>query len=249
VRPTFLSYEGGKEMYRIGICDDEKNTCMEIEKMLHEYAKQSMTEIEVLVWYTGEALCAELEVKCIDLLFLDIELVTTSGIEVGRYIRNGLENHEISIAYISAKSSYAMELFKIRPIDFLIKPIKYEDVVQIIEESLKLYRRNKLIFEYRAKGVYGKVKYKDIICFSSDNKKINIVLADSVIVFNGRLKELLPELPDNFIQIHQSYIINLDHLSECTYDTVTMSGGMTLSISQPYRKEVRRQIAEFNWGY
>lgn len=235
-------------MYKIGICDDEKNTCAEIEKMLREYAKQTMTELETFVWYTGEALCEALKTVDIDLLFLDIELVTTSGIEVGRYIRNELENHEIDIAYISAKSSYAMELFKIRPIDFLIKPIRYEDVGEIMEESLKHYRRNKLIFEYRAKGVYGKVKYRDIICFSSDDKKINIILSDSVIAFNGRLKETLPTLPDNFIQIHQSYIINLDHLRECTYDSVKMSGDMILSISQPYRKEVRRQISEFNWG-
>lgn len=238
----------GDCVYRIGICDDEKNTCMEIEKMVCEYAKQNMMELETFLWHTGEQLCEVIGEMSLDLLFLDIELVTTSGIEVGRYIRNKLENHEIAIAYISSKSSYAMELFKIRPIDFLIKPIKYEDVAEIITESLKRYRRNKTIFEYHTKGVYGKVQYKDIICFSSDNKKINIVTPASVIVFNGRLRDILPQLPDNFIQIHQSYIINLDHMVSCTYDSVTMSGEVVLNISQPYRKEVRRQISEFNWG-
>ena len=82
----------------------------------------------------------------------------------------------------------------------------------------------------------------------SDNKKINVMTSASTIVFNGRLRDLLPQLPDNFIQIHQSYIINLDHMLSCTYDSVKMSDGTQLGISQPYRKEVRRQIAEFNWG-
>lgn len=235
-------------MYRIGVCDDEKNTCAEIEKMIREYGKQKMLELETVLWHTGEALCEALGRTRLDLLFLDIELVTTSGIEVGRYIRNEMENHEIAIAYISSKSSYAMELFKIRPVDFLIKPIRYEDVAEIIEESLKLQRRNKQIFEYHTKGIYGKVQYKDIICFSSDNKKINIMTPDSVIVFNGRLRDIMPQLPENFIQIHQSYIINLDHMLSCTYESVTMSKEMVLNISQPYRKEVRRQISEFNWG-
>lgn len=235
-------------MYRIGICDDEKNTCMEIEKMVCEYAKRNMLELETYIWHTGEMLCEALGGMQLDVLFLDIELITTSGIEVGRYIRNRLENHEIAIAYISSKSSYAMELFKIRPIDFLIKPIQYEDVEEIIEESLKLHHRNKQIFAYHAKGIFGKVQYKDIICFSSDNKKINITTPETVIVFNGRLRDILSQLPDNFIQIHQSYIINLDHMVSCTYDSVTMSGEMVLNISQPYRKEVRRQISEFNWG-
>lgn len=235
-------------MFRIGICDDEINTCIEIEKMVCEYAKQNMLELETFIWHTGEKLCEVLTEVCIDLLFLDIELITTSGIAVGRYIRNELDNHEMSIAYISSKSSYAMDLFKIRPIDFLIKPIRNEDVAEIIEESLKLYRRNRLIFEYRSKGVFGKVQYKDIICFSSDNKKINIMTPASVIKFNGRLKDILPQLPDNFIQIHQSHIINLDHVLECTYSSVKMLGNIVLNISQPYRKEVRRQISEFNWG-
>lgn len=235
-------------MYRIGICDDEKNTCMEIEKMVFEYAKRNVLELETYVWHTGEKLCETIGGTGLDLLFLDIELVTTSGIEVGKYIRNKLENHELVIAYISSKSSYAMELFKIRPIDFLIKPIRYEDVAEIIGESLKIYRRNKQIFEYHTKGVYGKVQYRDIICFSSDNKKVNIMTPSSRIVFNGRLRDILPQLPENFIQIHQSYIINLDHMVSCTYDSVTMSGAVVLNISQPYRKEVRRQIAEFNWG-
>ena len=235
-------------MYRIGICDDEKNTCMEIEKMVREYAKQNILELETYIWHTGEKLCDAIGEARLDLLFLDIELVTTSGIEVGRFIRNRLENHEIAIAYISSKSSYAMELFKIRPVDFLIKPVRYEDVAEIIKESLKLQRRKKQIFEYHAKGVYGKVQYKDIICFSSDNKKINIRTPDSVIIFNGRLRDIVSQLPEHFIQIHQSYIINLDHMLSCTYDSVTMSGEVVLNISQPYRKEVRRQIAEFNWG-
>jgi len=221
---------------------------MEIEKMVCEYAKRNMLELETYIWHTGEMLCEALGGMQLDVLFLDIELITTSGIEVGRYIRNRLENHEIAIAYISSKSSYAMELFKIRPIDFLIKPIQYEDVEEIIEESLKLHHRNKQIFAYHAKGIFGKVQYKDIICFSSDNKKINITTPETVIVFNGRLRDILSQLPDNFIQIHQSYIINLDHMVSCTYDSVTMSGEMVLNISQPYRKEVRRQISEFNWG-
>ncbi len=235
-------------MYRIGICDDEKNTCMEIEKMICEYAKQNSVEFTISTWYTGEELCEAFEETKLDLLFLDIELVTINGIEVGRYIRNELENHEIAIAYISSKSSYAMDLFKIHPIDFLIKPVRYEDVMEIIEESLKYYRRNKMIFEYHARGVYGKVQYKDIICFSSDNKKINITTPQSILSFNGRLRDILPQLPDNFIQIHQSYIINIDHMITCSYDSVTMLGNLVLNISQPYRKEVRRQISEFNWG-
>ena len=59
---------------------------------------------------------------------LDIELISTNGIKVGKFIRDELENLEIAIVYISSKSSYAMNLFRVQPIDFLVKPIEKERI-------------------------------------------------------------------------------------------------------------------------
>ena len=182
------------------------------------------------------------------MLFLDIELVSTSGIQIGKRIRNELENPDISIAYISSKSSYALELFKIHPIDFLIKPVSAQDIWDTIDEALRLYHRGNTVFEYKANGYSCRLPHKYIIYFYSENKKINMVTKDSTVQFTGKIKDIIVILPECFIQIHQSYIINLDHMLSCTYDSVTMSGEVVLNISQPYRKEVRRQIAEFNWG-
>lgn len=69
-----------------------------------------------------------------------------------------------------------------------------------------------------------------------------------MISFTGKIKDLTERLPKNFIQIHQSYIINMDHMYECSYETVRMIGGVQLNISQPYRKQVRKRIMDYAWG-
>ena len=236
-------------MYNIGICDDEHAACAQIAEMVYEYDRRNKVGIEVTVWNTGEGLYQDMQKKkAIDLLFLDIELVSMDGIQVGRLIRTELANQEISIAYISAKSSYAMELFKIHPIDFLVKPVCVQDVNDTIDEALRLYNRNNTVFEYRADGYNCKIPYRDIIYFYSDNKKINMVTVQSTIRFTGKIKDLAGIMPGNFIQIHQSYIINMNHMSECSYELVKMNGGAELNISQPYRKQVRKQIMDFAWG-
>ena len=173
--------------------------------------------------------------KAIDLLFLDIELVSTDGIQVGRLIRRELENQDISIAFISSKSSYALELFKIHPIDFLIKPVSAQDIYETIDEALRLYNRGNTVFEYRANGYSCKIPYREILYFGSENKKINMVTAESTVQFTGKIRDLADILPGNFLQIHQSYIINMNHMNECSYELVKMSGGVELSISQSYR--------------
>lgn len=236
-------------MYNIGICDDERETCAQIVNMIQDYSKRNRLEIEISVWYTGEALYADLVKKAmIDLLFLDIELVSTDGIQIGKLIRNELENPDISIAYISSKSSYALELFKIHPIDFLIKPISAQDINDTIDEALRLYHRNNKVFEYRANGYNCKIPYKNIVYFYSENKKIHMVTLDSEVQFTGKIKEIIEQVPECFIQIHQSYIINMDHMNECSYETVRMRGDILLNISQPYRKIVRKHIMDYAWG-
>lgn len=236
-------------MYYIGICDDGRDICAQMTDMVRSYAAKNQVDIEVLVWYSGESLYDDLVRKVpIDLLFLDIELVSMDGIRLGRLIRNELEDPDISIVYISSKSSYAMELFKIHPLDFLIKPISARDIEETIDEALRFYKKKNRIFEYRANGYDCRIPYRKIVYFYSENKKINMVALDNVIQFTGRIKELAGRLPENFIQIHQSYIINMDHMDECSYETVRMRKDTLLNISQPYRKTVRKHIMDYAWG-
>lgn len=64
------------------------------------------------------------EGACFDIVFLDIELPKISGIDIGKKIRDEMHDETTKIVYISGKDSYAMGLFDVRPLNFLIKPIK-----------------------------------------------------------------------------------------------------------------------------
>lgn len=80
-------------MYKIGICDDEKGTCAELEEILYRYAQNRGLKCDINIWYTGEELCEYLRREnTLDILFLDIELVSTDGIKVGNFIREEMEN-------------------------------------------------------------------------------------------------------------------------------------------------------------
>ena len=241
---------GGHDVFHIGICDDEKGTCAQLEEWCYDYGEKNGFDIEIDVWYTGERLCDDILNKKIhlDMLFLDIELVSTDGIKVGRFIRDELENLETAIVYISSKSSYAMNLFRVQPIDFLIKPIKKEKLMEAIICGIKLQERKNQVFEYCVRGYHYKVPYKDIVYFYSQDKKINIVLRNEEVQFNGKLKNIAKAVPHNFVLVHQSYLINLDFVAECSYELVKMNNGTLLNISLPYRKMVREKITQNAWG-
>lgn len=241
---------GGYHVFNIGICDDEKGTCAELENMLYAFGENQGITLEVSIWYTGENLCAFLKNETIlDILFLDIELISTDGIKVGRFIRDELENLETVIIYISSKSNYAMSLFRIQPSDFLIKPLNQNMIDDVMERSVRIYEKKNHFFEYysKAQGGHSKVCFKDILYFYSQNKKINIVLNNEEIQFNGKLKEIANIVPHNFCMIHQYYLVNLDFVAECSYEWMKMQNGALLNISQPYRKTVRNQMIQREW--
>ena len=60
-------------MFHIGICDDGKEVCAELEDMIYKLGKKHGVGLETSVWFSGESLCDFLKREnTLDMLFLDI---------------------------------------------------------------------------------------------------------------------------------------------------------------------------------
>lgn len=236
-------------MYRVGICDDDKILCALLEEQLHVLSAELSIRLEIEVWYSGEGLENDLKKGMgLDILFLDIELLQKNGIEVGRFIRDELEDIETHIVYISAKENYAMQLFQTQPLDFLIKPISKEKLKEVLSRSMKRKKNEESCFEYQKGSQFFRIPMKEILYFMSMDKKILIIKKDGQEEFYGKLKNMTEQLPADFLMIHQSYIIHREYVSEFSYESVKMMNGDVLSISKPYRKEVRAKIKQYQKG-
>lgn len=230
-------------MYYIAICDDEESTCFEMESMILEYTKARGIQVGVMIWYSGEGLQKYLrEEHKVDLVFLDIELIERNGVEIGSFIRNELNDEKTNIVYISSKRHYAMSLFRTRPFDFLIKPITQKQVDEVLERIFKFMNRERQFFSYQFGQSHYKVALDDIIYFQSEGKKIRIILMKEEKEFYGKLKGISTQLHDDFLFIHQSYLINRRYVKKYTYELVEMTNGDILTISKAKRKETRQQI-------
>jgi len=231
-------------MIRIAVCDDDNILCLQLESMLLDISKNISEEIEVETFFSGEELCRFLtEKNYFDILFLDIELIKLNGVEVGKIIREEMNNESIQIVYISAKESYAMDLFQVRPLHFLIKPIQKDVLEEVVNKALKLIVKNNQYFEYKNGITNYIVPFKDLIYFESDGRKVNIILYDETQSFYGKLSEVEKQLNDqDFILIHKSFLVNYDHVVEYQYEYVKMSNNKVLSISQNNRKIVREKL-------
>ncbi len=233
-------------MYRVGICDDDKILCSLLEKQIQALSADIAVGFETEVWYSGESLERDLKKGLgLDILFLDIELLQKNSIETGAFIRDEMGDTDTHIVYISSKQGYAMELFKIQPLEFLIKPISAARLKEVLIRSMKRKKGAESCFEYRKGGQFIRIPVKEILYFMSMDKKVLIIKNAGQEEFYGKLKNVMEQLPAGFLMIHQSYVIHQEYVSEYSYESIKMMNGDLLSVSKPYRKEVRAKIKQY----
>ena len=178
-------------MYYIGICDDSSLICSFIEQCITRQAKKERISIETEVWESGEELLYALKNNYdIDILFLDIELITMTGIEIAQYIRKQMDNYDMQIIYISGKEIYAFDLIDTQPLNFLIKPLNEKKVQEVFMLACKLLGRKEDKFEYTVGRSVIRISFDDIYYFYSMGRIIHIKMKTDIREFYGQLKEI-----------------------------------------------------------
>lgn len=235
-------------VYQIGICDDENSTCSELENILKDYSKISGLDIQINIWNSAESFMRDVPNKVkIDLLFLDIEMPGKNGVHVGEYIRNDMKNEAMHIIYVSSKTNYAMELFKVHPYDFIVKPIERDKVINNVSKLLELDEHDNRYFTYEYNKIKNKIHFGDIVYFESDRKHIKIICSDGTNKeFVGKISEIVENLPFSFALVAQSFVINLRHISLYKKNSCIMDNGDCISIGRKYKNTFGIKMIEYN---
>lgn len=230
-------------MIRVAICDDEQAICTQIERIVGKFAQQQAVAMDIELFASGTELCRYIEAEHpFDIIFLDIEMDGINGVEVGKYIREKLNDQMVQIIYISGQTKYCMELFDIRPMNFLEKPLDEEKINRLLKLALELYPGAEQVFRYRVGHTDHKEPIRNILYFESGNRIVRMVTQSGDATFYSTLTEVFAQLTkSNFIQIHKSYLVNYSHVIEFGAKEVKMSNQQILPISQKHRKAVREK--------
>jgi two-component system LytT family response regulator len=227
------------------IVDDERLARVNLKKLLEPHP-----EIEI----TGEASSCESAVDLINLykpqlIFLDIQLSGETGFDLLELIDNS-----IKIIFVTAYDEYAIRAFEVNAIDYLLKPVNPERLKVSIERALnseKTRKNEAKSYEY-SDSIYVRlnnyasrfIKISSITFIEpvGNYSKIVTVEGKHCLVLKT-LKQWQEELPDNnFVRIHRSSIINVEHLDHIEKKSSTCQRAYLKNISEPL--EVSRRYAQ-----
>ncbi len=168
-----------------------------------------------------------LQTERVDLLFLDIHLPNELGLDL---VQN-ISNRRFAIILTTAHEDYAIKAFENNAQDYLLKPIYSGRLLEAIEKAEHyLSNKGKIAHNLIGKTVIGKVpipiedgiEMRDAesinrVEASGSYCKIHLVEKKSLLISKHMkvLEQLLKGKP--FYRIHNSHLINLNHLKSATY--------------------------------
>ncbi len=234
-------------MFTVIICDDDPIIVKTLTANIHEILKSEHVEHDCLPYYSLTELYDDLKNKDINglyynLMILDIEFLAENinGVNLGEYVRETLLDDLSFIIYISSKTQYAMDLFKIRPFDFLTKPI---DTERLKNDLLKIVFFSNIqaeTFKIKSKKHVITVSLSSILYFQATNHTIQMVCNNGkTYEYPGRLKDVKEELAEkNFFCPHNSYVVNYSSVIVWARNELILSNNDSIPISRSHHQEV-----------
>jgi len=213
-------------------------------KVLENFCgKTDLVRLEATFIRPGEAL-SYLRQFPIDLLFLDINMPSQTGIEFYQSVKPGT-----MVIFTTAYSEYAVEGFNLNAIDYLLKPFTFGRFLQAVDKAVEYFghRQNKDAGYLFLRIDYSLVKIEiaaiRFIEGMDDYLKIHLQDKPSVMV-RMTMKAMLSQLPDRqFIRVHRSYIIALSHILNIRNKTIYLEG-KEVPIGISYEKDILTRFSK-----
>ncbi len=185
----------------------------------------------------------ELQMKEIDILFLDIQMPELSGMEFSRIIGG-----KCRIIFTTAFEQYALDSYKVNALDYLLKPISYVDFLQSANKAQKWFQMvrtsERKSPEEEIDSIFVKTEYKLVqielkkilyVEGLKDYVKIYVESEPHPILSLMSLKSLEEKLPSSrFVRVHRSFIVQLSQIKVIERNRIIF-GKQYIPISDSYK--------------
>ena len=176
----------------------------------------------------------------VDAIFCDINMPDLNGMDFVKSL-----TAPPLVVFTTAYSEYAIEGFKVNAVDYLLKPFGMQEFMRApnrLQERLSIpasapAETDDTLFlktDYRIVKVnIPDIRYVEAM---SEYLKVWIEGEAKPIITLLSMKKMEERLPDNFMRIHRSYIINLDKIQEVNKNRVIMDADTYLPIGDLYKE-------------
>lgn len=235
---------------RIAVCDDEKQFRTRISDFAADYMKRKDISYDIDLYASGNEFVEQgIEMAKYQIIFLDINMDNMDGIATAKRIRE--VDRDIFIVFVTAFINYTLEGYKVDAVRYLLKdnaafaPAMEECMDAIMQKMKYVLVKREIAFREGKKTValnrilYVESRLHTLIFHVMEDELREYTLYDTLDRMEGDFSEY------HFLRIHQSYLVNLEHLAGLKRYEARLNNGIVLSIPKARYRQVAEAFAEF----
>lgn len=226
------------------IIDDEP---IALEKLRNYVGKVPFLEL-VGAAHNGIEATSIITNQQVDVVFTDINMPDMSGMDFIASLTS-----QPLVVFITAYSDYAVESYKLSAVDYLLKPYGFTDFQRAANKVLEQYKlrteRGSVSPETSAissvgDSIFVKVDYRyvrvklfDIRYIKGYGEYLQIFTTGSSapLLTLSSFNSIKEKLPSNFIQVHRSYIVNMNAIESISKNRIVMDADTYIPIGDSYK--------------
>lgn len=174
---------------------------------------------------SGDAFLAAFPSKNYQVVFLDICMEGTNGIETARILRR--TDPDLLLVFVTSSPEYVWDAFPVHPFDYLLKPYREEKLFQLADELRRVLFRAEPELEVR---------------IVSDDGECRAVSTFSQV-------EQLLRAQENFIVCNRGVILNMDKVLRLDSDCFEMLDGTRLPVRQKDKNTLFAQFTQYQFRH
>lgn len=179
-----------------------------------------------------------------DILFLDIQMPGITGME----ILESIELDRTQVIITTAYDHYALPAFSFNVTDYLLKPYTIERLKVALEKAKNTLRLQQLDMQVNASTITIKydgktevISTSEIVSLYADKDYTHFALRDGTRrMVLGTLSSFESQLPDDFMRIHRSTIINRNAVVSTEGYNVNLCDGQQVAVGKTYRGTLKK---------
>lgn len=235
-------------MYRALIVEDDPQAAETLRAHLERYAAERGTSFSV------EILPSALEflegTRPADVVFMDIGLPGVSGMEAAEVMR---QTDELTpLIFVTDLAQYAVRGYQVDALDFMVKPVTYEDFALRMGRAMRVMDRNAggTVSVATDEGLRV-IAEKDVVYVEIFRHDLywHVTGSAQPLHARGTLTRVAEELgAERFCRVSASHLINMGQLALIRPGSVVMSDGTEVVISRRRRREVLETLTRYVGG-
>ncbi len=241
---------------KIVICDDCIEDLIKLEKLLYRCLEfcDGAAGIETEKYTNPLELCEKIcREEFADIYILDMLMSGKTGIDIGRMLRSSGKKHVI--IYVTSSDDFALDAYRVHAARYLIKPVREADFSEALEYAFSFMEvKRGPVYLVKTKDGAVSVPCSRIEYIENVSRMLEVHLTDRELLksifirksFDAEIGELLADR--RFLQVHKSYVINLNYVSRLTQGSVMMESGRSIPVSRARSAGVKKEYLLFVSG-